>query len=73
MSSAPVRCRAVVVVDAFFIGAIAPSRRLGSRKCGSTLKLLASKADHVPALAGIVFERVPRQWVIALADARQRT
>ena len=36
----PIRRCAVVIVNAFLIGAIAPCRRIGSSICGGALKLL---------------------------------
>jgi hypothetical protein len=71
LGSGPIGGCAVVIVNAFLVGAIAPRRRLGSGVGGGTLELLPGQSNDIAALAGVIFEGVPRQRVVVLPDAEK--
>src|SRR3954449_6314530 len=71
LGSGPIGGCAVVIVNAFLVGAIAPRRRLGSGVGGGALELLPGQSNYIAALAGVIFESVPRQRVVVLPDAEK--
>ena len=58
-------------VNFFFVGTVPPGRQFRASVCRRALELLQRQSHHVTALAGIIFEGVPRERVISLSDTEK--